>query len=47
MSVYCATCILACGTQVYSIEMVNDYEEYQTGLCRYTRSGEGQTRGLD
>jgi hypothetical protein len=42
--VYCTTCLLAYGVQMWSSEAVVDGEgEGQAGLCRGTGSGEGRT----
>jgi hypothetical protein len=47
VSLGCATCLLACGVQVWSSKaVVNDEGEGQAGLCRWTKSGEGQMSGL-
>lgn len=44
MSVVCATCLLPCDIEVWSTKMVDDNEEGQASLCRWTGTiVEGQT----
>lgn len=44
----CATCPLTCGVQVWSSEtMVDNEGEGHMGLCRWIRSSEEWTLGLD
>jgi hypothetical protein len=41
-------CRSACGVQVWIVgTMVDGEGEGHTGLCRWTRSGEGRALGLD
>jgi hypothetical protein len=43
-----ATYLLACGAQVWSLEMVVDDEgEEHAGLCQWTERDEGWAMGLD